>query len=161
MRFPGTIRVAGSQTRGWPAAWRIWDQIFLIARGSSSGQGKRNLFRFVIKRYRGEPLLTPDGFFLKKGINAKLHLHNCLFARMIRENPTATSSWPCSRSNPFALSFPPWPGLWRIIPGAGDPRPFGDHIPSPGRGAAKSWVCKMILIRCIRTDGSAFGPRVS
>ncbi|PRX42697.1 hypothetical protein CLV97_101186 [Planifilum fimeticola] len=37
------------------------------------------------KRYRGEPLLTPDGFFLKKGINAKLHLHNCLFARMIRK----------------------------------------------------------------------------
>ncbi|SMO49439.1 YkoP family protein [Melghirimyces algeriensis] len=69
-------------------AWRWVDKIYYgITRLQYVDQSNQNLFRIVIKPYRGEPLKTRDGVWLKKGDwYAKLHLHNLRIAQLLREN---------------------------------------------------------------------------
>ena len=103
---------------GLLTAWRIWDQIYYhCTRLKYVDKENRNLFRVVVKRYGGEPLVTSDGVSLKKGDwYAKLHLHNCLFAQMIREQSLEGISLALFTVNSIRGSLPPWPGTWRIIP---------------------------------------------
>lgn len=44
---------------GLLTAWRLWDRIYYrLTRLKYVDKENRNLFRVVVKRYRGEPLVT-------------------------------------------------------------------------------------------------------
>ncbi|PTM59358.1 YkoP family protein [Desmospora activa] len=66
--------------------WRVVDWIYFhISRLQYVDQENQNLFRVVIKRYRGESLTTRDGVKLHPGDRyAKLHLHNWRLAQLLR-----------------------------------------------------------------------------
>lgn len=66
--------------------WRVVDWIYYnISRLQYVDRENHNLFRVVIKRYRGEPLTTRDGVQLQPGDHyAKLHLHNWRLAQLLR-----------------------------------------------------------------------------
>ncbi|PTX65016.1 hypothetical protein C8P63_101238 [Melghirimyces profundicolus] len=70
------------------AAWRWVDKFYCRAiRLQNVDRSDENLFRIVVKPYRGEPLVTRDGIVLKKGDwYAKLHLHNFRIAQLLAAN---------------------------------------------------------------------------
>lgn len=72
--------------RGLLSVWWIWDKLYyLCSRLQYVDKQNGNLFRVVIKRYRGEPIATSDGVILKKGDwYAKLHLHNYRLACILQ-----------------------------------------------------------------------------
>lgn len=72
---------------GMLTAWRIWDHVYYhLSRLQYVDRENGNLFRVVVKRYRGDPLITRDGVLLQQGDRyAKLHLHNCRIAHQLAE----------------------------------------------------------------------------
>jgi hypothetical protein len=152
---------------GLLAAWRIWDQIYYrCTRLQYVDKENCNLFRVVVKRYSGEPLVTSDGVALKKGDwYAKLHLHNCLFAQLLREQSLNGISLALFTVNSIRGSLP---ALARYV--ANHPRSQDIHVllgtTFLHRGAErlgfdvadmvcghnylryKSWLFKMILLNC-------------
>jgi hypothetical protein len=152
---------------GLLTAWRIWDQIYYhCTRLKYVDKENRNLFRVVVKRYGGEPLVTSDGVSLKKGDwYAKLHLHNCLFAQMIREQSLEGISLALFTVNSIRGSLP---ALARYV--ANHPRSqeiqvllgttflhrgaqrlgfdVADMVCSRHYLRFKSWFFKMILVNC-------------
>ncbi|GAA5344639.1 hypothetical protein CLV97_105133 [Planifilum fimeticola] len=152
---------------GLLTAWRIWDQIYYhCTRLKYVDKENRNLFRVVVKRYSGEPLVTSDGVSLKKGDwYAKLHLHNCLFAQMIREQSLDGISLALFTVNSIRGSLP---ALARYV--ANHPRSeeiqvllgttflhrgarrlgfdVSDMVCSPYYLRYKSWLFKLILANC-------------
>lgn len=152
---------------GLLTAWRAWDQIYYhCTRLKYVDKENRNLFRVVVKRYRGEPLTTSDGVSLQKGDwYAKLHLHNCLFAQMIREQPPDGISLALFTVNSIRGSLP---ALARYV--ANHPRSreiqvllgttflhrgaqrlgfdVADMVCSRNYLRLKSWFFKMILVNC-------------
>lgn len=74
-------------TGAFLAAWQWVDKLYYWAtRLQYVDRTHHNLFRVVVKPYRGEVLMTRDGVQLKKGDwYAKLHLHNFRIAQLLLE----------------------------------------------------------------------------
>ncbi|EGK12931.1 hypothetical protein HMPREF9374_1226 [Desmospora sp. 8437] len=74
-------------TGAFLAAWQWVDKLYYWAtRLQYVDRTHHNLFRVVVKPYRGETLITRDGVRLEKGDwYAKLHLHNFRIAQLLME----------------------------------------------------------------------------
>ncbi|OYD07733.1 YkoP family protein [Paludifilum halophilum] len=72
---------------GFLTAWRICDTLYYhVTRLQYVDHQNGNLFRVIVKTYRGEPLTTREGIRLKPGdLYAKLHLHNVQIAHLLRD----------------------------------------------------------------------------
>lgn len=69
-------------------AWRFWDSIYYrFTRLQYVDVENGNLFRVVVKPYRGETIITSDGVRLERGdLYAKLHLYNVGVACLLRQH---------------------------------------------------------------------------
>ncbi|MFC4076641.1 YkoP family protein [Salinithrix halophila] len=74
-------------TAGFLTAWRIWDRMYCLAsRLQYVDRQQGNLFRIVVKRYRGKPVIIGDRIMLEPGDwYAKLHLHNLRIAQLLEK----------------------------------------------------------------------------
>lgn len=66
--------------------WRLWDFIYYhCTRLVYVDKRNHNIFRVVVKQYRGEPLKVKGQPIIAKGdCYVKLHIHNCQLARRLR-----------------------------------------------------------------------------
>ncbi|MDA8353255.1 MAG: hypothetical protein M0Z65_08765 [Firmicutes bacterium] len=73
------------------SVWRWIDKFYYrLTRLQYVDESGQNLFRVVVKPYRGETLITRDGVRLEKGdLYAKLHLHNFRIAQLLTERSKA------------------------------------------------------------------------
>jgi hypothetical protein len=66
--------------------WGVWDAIYYRCTRLQYIEKKKNIFRIVLLRYRGEPLVTSDNRIISPGdLILKLHIHNYYFATLCRE----------------------------------------------------------------------------
>ncbi|GGA35564.1 hypothetical protein GCM10007416_05510 [Kroppenstedtia guangzhouensis] len=74
-------------TGAFLAVWQWVDKLYYwVTRLQYVDRNHHNLFRVVVKPYRGETLITRDGVRLKKGDwYAKLHLHNFRIAQLLTQ----------------------------------------------------------------------------
>jgi hypothetical protein len=63
--------------------WGIWDRLYVVCTRLRYIEEKKNVFRIVLLRYRGETLRTAGGGIIRKGdLIVKLHLHNYYLATL-------------------------------------------------------------------------------
>jgi hypothetical protein len=88
--------------------WMIWDRVYyLVTRLRYVDKRKRNIFRVVIKRYRGEEITTSDGYTLKAGDwYVQLHFHNAYLAQLLRQSPRHPMSWAAILTKNVRASLP-------------------------------------------------------
>jgi hypothetical protein len=62
--------------------WGVWDTIYQRCTRLRYVDKDNNIFRVVLLRYRGEPLVTSDQRVIRDGdLILKLHIHNYYFAK--------------------------------------------------------------------------------
>ncbi|GEC89027.1 MULTISPECIES: YkoP family protein [Brevibacillus] len=66
--------------------WGYWDEIYQRCTRLTYIEKGKNIFRVVVLRYRGEPLVTTDNYIIHEGdLILKLHIHNYYFATLCKE----------------------------------------------------------------------------
>ncbi len=66
--------------------WGAWDNIYQRCTRLRYIEKGNNIFRIVVLRYRGEPLITSDNRTIQKGdLVIKLHIHNYYFATLSKD----------------------------------------------------------------------------
>ncbi|MBW5469626.1 hypothetical protein GPJ61_17440 [Brevibacillus formosus] len=66
--------------------WGYWDEIYQRCTRLTYIEKGKNIFRVVVLRYRGEPLVTTDNCIIHEGdLILKLHIHNYYFATLCKE----------------------------------------------------------------------------
>jgi len=61
--------------------WGVWDTIYQRCTRLQYVEKGKNIFRFVLLRYRGEPLISKNATVISSGdLIIKLHIHNYFFA---------------------------------------------------------------------------------
>ena len=67
-------------------AWRLWDAIYYhCTRLAYVDKRNHNIFRVVVKKYRGKPLVAGGQPVISNGdYYVKLHMHNCQLALRMR-----------------------------------------------------------------------------
>lgn len=65
--------------------WGYWDSIYQRCTRLRYVEKGNNIFRIVLLRYRGEPLITSDQRIINHGdLIVKLHIHNYYFATLCK-----------------------------------------------------------------------------
>lgn len=65
--------------------WAVWDAVYQRCTRLQYISKGENIFRIVLLRYRGEPLLTRDNCCIKNGdLIVKLHIHNYYLATLFK-----------------------------------------------------------------------------
>ncbi|MDN4594879.1 YkoP family protein [Polycladomyces subterraneus] len=169
---------------GLLSAWRMWDQLYYhCTRLQYVDRENQNLFRVVIKPYHGPTLTTSDGVVLHRGDwYAKLHLHNCLLAHILRRYRGDDVQMALRVLTEVRQSLPalarfvadhPRSGQIRVLMGTTFLHRGSQHLgfdvtdlPDTWYAAYKTWFFKFILSNChpegwkrLKTGNSPLVPK--
>ncbi|WP_124727573.1 YkoP family protein [Staphylospora marina] len=93
--------------------WTVWDTVYSTCSRLKHVKKRENIFRVVVKRYRGEEIRTEDGVSLKPGDwYAQLHLHNSRLAALLLDVPKNEFAWALTLTKFVRKSLP---GLARFL----------------------------------------------
>jgi hypothetical protein len=87
--------------------WCMWDVVYSKCSRLKHVKKGQNIFRVVVKRYRGEEIRTSDGYTLKPGDwYAQLHLHNARLAKLLQNTPKREFAWALTLTKTVRDSLP-------------------------------------------------------